>query len=153
MQTDRRQILTSFASFALFGQLSAVDAEDSSSTPSLARSVVYRFADLKPVEHRGGDVGRQVLAGRLPTGEFVEVHETMLPAGKMSHPPHRHPHTEMLLIRTGELEYTDEGTPMLCGAGDVVFSASMRLHGLRNIGKTSATYFVVAVGVQTPEAT
>ena len=146
---NRRDVLGALSALALLG-LGAPGAEAQAvgNTTDMAKSTVFHF-DQMPLSHNAnGGWGRMVMHGTLPTGEFVELHETMLPAGKMPHPPHKHSHSEFLLIREGKLEFLDEGTPMPAGPGDVVYTASNRLHGLKNVGTTDAMYFVVAVGVQ-----
>jgi mannose-6-phosphate isomerase-like protein (cupin superfamily) len=91
-----------------------------------------------------------VISGTLSTGEFIEVHETMLPAGETPHPPHKYPNSEMLFIQIDALEY-DDGKITPVGPGDIVFTASNRMHGLKNVGTTPATYIVVSVSKQLPE--
>lgn len=89
---------------------------------------------------------RSVLKGKLATGESVEVHETTLPSGGAPHPPHRHPHSEMWLIREGTVDITVNNTTTRLGPGSVGFVRSNDEHGIKNVGLTPATYFVVAIG-------
>jgi mannose-6-phosphate isomerase-like protein (cupin superfamily) len=108
-------------------------------------SAVYPFEKL-PVRTPNGAQIRDVLKGKLATGESLEVHETTLPPGGMPHPAHHHVHSEMWLIREGTVELTINGTSHRFGPGSVGFVHSNDEHGIKNVGTTPATYFVVAVG-------
>jgi mannose-6-phosphate isomerase-like protein (cupin superfamily) len=111
-------------------------------------SRVFRFSEMPVTPNANGGWGRAVNHGRQQTGEFVECHETMLPPGKMPHPPHQHPNTELVLIREGKVEYLNDGKPEMAGPGDVIFTASNVMHGMKNVGDVLALYFVVSVGKQ-----
>jgi mannose-6-phosphate isomerase-like protein (cupin superfamily) len=150
----RRELCVALSAFAAFGgAVSLAEAEDKTKMasgakkdPVLSRSETFAY-DKLPVTHLpNGGTMRRVISGDLVTGEYIEVHETMLPAGKMPHPPHRHRNSELLFIREGQLEFLNNGKPEPVGPGGVVFTASNVLHGLRNVGTTAATYFVIAIG-------
>lgn len=103
--------------------------------------------DKLPITHSpSGAVTWQILDGVLPTGEFVEVHETTLLPGQMPHPAHKHKHTELALIREGTLEFYNNGKTERVSAGGVIQTGSNILHGWKNVGTTPATYFIVAIG-------
>jgi len=106
---------------------------------------MYPFDKLTPHKSNTAEI-RGVLKGHLATSESLEVHETTLPPGAMPHPPHRHLHSEMWLIREGTVELTVEGKSTRIGPGSVGFVRSNDEHGIKNIGSVPATYFVVAVG-------
>ncbi len=147
---NRREMCVALSSLAALGgwgvEAEGKGADDADSEPVLAQSEVFRYDQL-PVSHLpNGGTMRKVMAGVLATGETIEVHESMLPPGKMPHPPHRHRNSELLLIREGNLEFLNDGKPERVGPGGVAFAASNVLHGLKNVGATPATYFVVAVG-------
>jgi quercetin dioxygenase-like cupin family protein len=146
-QTSRRDLLTGLAAFSTLASLT-MDAAAQASAPTLVHSQLFPFGSLPVKQNANGGATRAVLQGTLATGEFVEVHETALPAGQMPHPPHRHTHSEFLLIRNGRLEVTSDGKQGIVEAGGVIFTASGVLHGLKNIGDDTANYFVVAVGIQ-----
>ncbi len=148
---NRREFSVALAALAALPAASAQAkgvAVAEESTQQLSHSQLFQFEALPVHTAANGTVSRSVLRGTLPTGEYVEVHETTLPPGKMPHPPHRHTHSEFLLIREGTLEVDSGGKRGAVHAGGVVFTASGVLHSLKNIGQTPANYFVVAVGVQ-----
>jgi len=108
-------------------------------------SSTYPFSELSVNNANGAQI-RPVLKGKLATSEALEVHETTLPAGGMPHPPHHHVHSEMWLVREGTVQLTINGTSHVMGPGSVGFVHSNDEHGIKNVGTTPATYFVVAVG-------
>jgi quercetin dioxygenase-like cupin family protein len=146
---SRRDLCTGLAAFAAMATFTSANAQTKpGSAHTLNHSQLFPF-DKLPVKVSGNGIfSRAVVQGTLATGEFVEVHETTLPAGQMPHPPHRHTHSEFLLIREGKLEVDSDGQRGIIEAGGIVFTASSVLHGLKNIGTTPANYFVVAVGIQ-----
>ena len=149
-QMDRRELGLALSAFAALGSISAEaqTASPPADGPTLAHSQIFAFDKLPAKSAANGTATRAVIRGTLATGEYIEVHETTLPAGEMPHPPHRHTHSELLLIREGKLEVTSDGQRGIVAAGGVIFTASAVLHGLKNIGDSPANYFVVAVGIQ-----
>jgi quercetin dioxygenase-like cupin family protein len=143
MPLSRRELCSVFPVALLPAFLSAEDpsAPQSSSLPS----AIFPFDNL-PVRTANNAQFREVLKGRLATGESLEVHETTLPPGAMPHPPHHHVHSEMWLIREGTVELAVSGTSYRLGPGSVGFVHSNDEHGIKNVGATPATYFVVAIG-------
>ena len=141
MSLTRRELCLLFPS-ALVPTLAAeTRSEQQASLPS----ATYPFEKL--TAHTSNNaVIRSVMNGKLPTGESLEVHETTLPPGTSPHPPHRHEHSEMWLIREGTVEITVNGTSNQIGPGSVGFVRSNDEHGIKNVGASPATYFVIAVG-------
>lgn len=155
---SRRELLAALSAFvatgaALFGTEPALaqatptkGAAHNAAEPVLSSSQTVAYDALHVTHSPNGGSMRHVISGVLPTGEFIEVHETTLPAGQMPHPPHRHRNSEVLFIREGQLEYLNDGKPEPVGPGGVVFTASNVMHGLKNVGATPANYFVIAIG-------
>jgi mannose-6-phosphate isomerase-like protein (cupin superfamily) len=132
--------------FLLSGLVSsAVELEGLSSQDNSLPSRTYPFSELPTRTVNGAEI-RPVLKGKLATGEALEVHETTLPPSGMPHAPHHHVHSEMWLIREGTVQLTINETSHVMGPGSVGFVHSNEEHGIKNVGTTPASYFVVAVG-------
>lgn len=115
-----------------------------SELPSLA-SKAYRFEDLS-IDKESHAAYRDILEGRTHTGDYLEVHETVLEPGAAPHPLHHHVGEEMFLISSGTVEATVAGKTTKLGPGSAFFVASNDEHGLRNVGDTPAQYFVITLG-------
>jgi len=86
---------------------------------------------------------RSVVKRPTATLRELEMHVTTLNPGLASHPPHKHPNEELVLIDQGTVETLSAGTWHRVGPGSIIFNASNALHALRNVGKTPARYHVV----------
>lgn len=112
----------------------------------LTHSRVFHFDSLPVRKNANGSESRNVVRGQLATGEHVAVHESTQPAGIPGNPPHRIEHTELICIREGTLEFQHDDLTQRASAGDILLVAKGTMHGLRNAGAGSVSYFVVAIG-------
>lgn len=150
---NRREMLLAVSAMAAISAISAEAQTKSTAETALSHSTVYPF-DKLPIKHSAnGGASRAVLRGVLPTGESIEMHETTLPPGQMPHPPHRHLHSELMMVRTGTLEINNDGKLETIGPGGVFLAASNVMHGIKCVGDTPANYFVIAIGVESPSQT
>jgi len=86
---------------------------------------------------------RQFFRSPTITLDELECHVTTLNPGLQSHPPHKHPNEELVIIREGTVEVLSNGELKKVGPGSVIFNASNQLHSLKNIGTTPAVYHVI----------
>jgi mannose-6-phosphate isomerase-like protein (cupin superfamily) len=123
--------------------LGSISAGGSSSNP--LPSTMQPFESL-PVAKEGQATYRDILEGNTHTGDYLEVHETVLEPNAAPHPPHRHAGEELFLVSSGALEVSISGKSVRLGPGSAAFVASNEEHSLRNVGSVPAQYFVVTVG-------
>ncbi|HVH08335.1 MAG TPA: cupin domain-containing protein [Gemmatimonadales bacterium] len=116
-------------------------AEHTPSGPPLGSSVFP--ADTGRVRQAAFGSSRALVDTVTANLSRLEIHVTTLAPGRMVHPPHRHPHEELMIVRTGTLEVCQNGATRRAGPGSVIFEAANELHGLRNAGPDSATYVVI----------
>ncbi|MGI4757821.1 MAG: cupin domain-containing protein [Janthinobacterium lividum] len=144
---NRREIITAISALALLNKDSFGEALIAPTVESrLTESKVYQFADLPTIPRLHGQVDQTVLSGTLATGEGLEVHETTLPPGQMPHPSHQHRHSELMLVRSGILEFDNDGHKVTAGPGGVFFVASNVPHAVKCVGTEAAEYYVIAIG-------
>ncbi len=91
------------------------------------------------------DVGfyRQVLRAPTATLDELEIHVTTLNPGQASHPPHKHPNEELVILASGKLEAMSNGKTQVLGPGSVIFNAQNQMHSVKNVGDVPATYHVI----------
>jgi quercetin dioxygenase-like cupin family protein len=126
--------------FAVAGTLCAVAAVDVAK-PLIGESV-YDWSKL-PVQKTAIGESRAIVKGPTATLEELEMHATTLNPGQASHPPHKHPNEELVILDKGTVEALVNGEWKRLGPGSVIFNASNVMHALRNVGDTPAQYHVI----------
>ena len=115
----------------------------------LAKARVFRYAETPGSKMANGAERREMVLGRLATGEAVEVHESVQPAGLAPNPAHVIHHSEFIVVVEGTMEYTHDGTKELANAGDVLYVAVGTNHSVRNAGNGPAKYVVFQISGDT----
>jgi XRE family transcriptional regulator, regulator of sulfur utilization len=125
---------------AVFG--AALTLATVSAQKQVTRSTTFEWAGL---EAKPTPIGarRDVMRSATPTLDELEMHITTLNPDAVSHPPHRHPEEELLIVKEGTVETLQNGVATRLGPGSIIFHASNDLHNIRNAGTTPATYHVI----------
>jgi len=113
---------------------------------NLAAAKVFDHATLPLAHNPNGSERRDVVTGRLATGEAVHIHESLQPPGLAPNPAHAIRHSEFILVQEGTLEFTHDGKTETAGPGSVIYVAYGTMHQARNAGTTPARYTVIAIG-------
>lgn len=134
----RRDLLVALVSVCT--TLSVVALAQSRKPLMLSSVFDWSSAEVKPTKTGSR---RDFFDAPTTTLDQLECHVTTINPGEAPHPPHQHPDEELIIVKEGTLEAMQNGVTKTAGAGSIIFEASNQLHGLRNIGKTPATYYVV----------
>jgi quercetin dioxygenase-like cupin family protein len=111
-------------------------------TKPILHSSVFNWSSMKADTTANGE-RRNVFDAPTATLDRFECHITTINPGESSHAPHKHPQEELLIVKEGTLEAVQNDTTNRVDAGGMIFEASNESHGVRNIGLTRATYFVL----------
>ena len=115
-----------------------------SAGPGQLGSTIFEWEQLKVVPTAKGE-RRDVVDSPTVTCTNFECHATTLRAGEVAHPSHRHPDEELIVVKEGTMQATVEGVVHQGGPGTIFFFGSNDQHGLSNIGRTNATYYVIRI--------
>jgi len=110
--------------------------------PPLMGSCSFNWDEMQAVPSATG-AKREVFRERTATLDQLAVHVTTVKPGERAHDPHRHWEEELIVVKEGTLESMQNGETTRLGPGSVIFEASNDLHGLKNVGDTPASYFVI----------
>jgi quercetin dioxygenase-like cupin family protein len=147
MMITRRDLLVALISIA-----GAAGAFALVSQVPVMGSAVFDWNSIHATPTEVGSV-RSFFKARTATLDELEIHVTTLKPGMTSHPPHRHPNEELIIVMQGTVETLSNGEWKRVGPGSVIFNASNQLHGLRNAGAGEAVYHVINwKSAATPEA-
>lgn len=116
-------------------------AAPSTDTAERLGSRVFAWEELAV---KKSEVGERRDVADVPTRtlERFECHISTLNPGLDSHPPHRHPQEEFIIIREGTLNVYINGETQKVGPGSLFFFAANDWHKVSNAGDTPATYLV-----------
>jgi quercetin dioxygenase-like cupin family protein len=129
------------AALAFAGGLAVATA--GRAAPPILGSMTVSWEQIEASGNSTTGLSRRFFQNPTATLDELEMHVTHLPPGKAPHAPHTHPEEELVIIKEGTLEAMQAGKIRRVGPGGVIFQASNQLHGVKNVGETPATYYVV----------
>lgn len=112
--------------------------------PGTLPSSVFDWEEMDARPTRTG-ARRAIFDAPTVTCANLEGHVTTVNPGQASHPGHRHPDEELIVVKEGLVEATINGVAQSAGPGSIFFFASNDEHALRNAGDTPATYYVFRI--------
>ena len=110
--------------------------------PPVLPSKVYHTEQI-PYAGDEKKKGRRLFLGTTHTGFNLEMHETILGPGEISHPPHKHVNEETIVIVEGIIEVNIENRIEKATAGSVTYFATNEMHNFRNVGTGPCRYYVL----------
>ncbi|RXH56762.1 cupin domain-containing protein [Granulicella sibirica] len=143
---NRRDLVAALAALTVTRSTAEAQAIVPPGETVLATPKVFSYEDLPVKKNPNRSETRPVLQGTLPTGEAIELHETVLAVGGTPNPPHQHRQSDIILIRKGTIAFEHDGKAEHAGPGAVIFVGSETMHTVRNVGEEPAEYFVIVIG-------
>jgi len=149
MSGDKRSLINNSdqpVTYYVF-QLNSVEPLDIERGKKAGGSLLLNWDET---EFKGHDKGGRRNFFDRPTSmsKLFEMHVTTLSGNWMSHPAHRHPAAEiLLLVNSQEGEADSQAKETIDGVwheskvGDIIFLNSNVPHGIQNTSKGSCTYF------------
>jgi quercetin dioxygenase-like cupin family protein len=135
---SKRDVLVSVVTAVVVGSV----AVWGQAQKTLMTSSVFDWEKI-PVKETQTGASRDFFKAPTATLDQLECHVTTVKAGEASHAAHSHPEEELIIVKEGLIESTQNGEVKKVGPGSIIFESSNQLHGLRNAGTTPATYFVI----------
>ncbi|HEY2761101.1 MAG TPA: cupin domain-containing protein [Pirellulales bacterium] len=141
----KTSLCTALAGIALI----ATFIQAQSPAKSALKTAVYDWTKF-PAEPTKSGERRLFFDGPTATLAELDCHATTINPGAATHPPQPQPNDELIIVREGALEAQVDGHPERFGQGSILFQAAGDLHGVKNVGDTPATYYVIKI---VPKAT
>jgi quercetin dioxygenase-like cupin family protein len=142
MNISRRGLTLSLPGLLLPALAAAPAVAQTTAKPNVLPSKIYHTEQI-PFTGDDKKKGRRFFLGTTHTGFNLEMHETTLAPGEISHPPHQHVNEEIIVITEGIIEVQIQGKTDLADAGSVVYFASNDMHNFKNVGPIDAAYYVL----------
>jgi len=121
--------------------LTVVALAETAVKPAMGSSA-WDWNSLKVAPQKYG-ARRDVFLSRTPMLDRLDCHITTLNPGESPHPPKPHDGEELIIIKEGTIEALQNGRTNRIGVGSILFELPDEVQGMRNVGDTPATYFVV----------
>src|ERR1700723_1726894 len=148
---NRRGFLASVAALpgaAMFPEALAQSGQqithvDTKTSGPLVQSSVVKADGIQPEGAAPG--ARAYVEFNGPTEQLAALASgfVTLEPGAQPHPPHRHPEEEIMIVGGGTGEFFLDGVTTQVKTGDMVFAEANVLHGVRNTGQASMTFYFI----------